>query len=556
MPRYAYERLSAQDASFLLAEGPNQPMHVGGLAVLEAGPLRLAEGGVDIERFRRAVEGVLHWIPRYRQKIAWTPLEGWPIWVDDRHFELGYHIRHIALPSPGRMDQLKELAARIHSRPLDRRHALWEIWVIEGVEGGTQFALLNKIHHCMIDGAAGADLSQILMSPLPNPEANEPLPYMPRPEPTASELLRDAIAVAVSRPLGLLRDFAFSSTSNEPEPEAPAKQPGPTLGQRLGALKDLLGYMLRPAPETPINGTLSPHRRLDWLTMPLDDVLELRRVFECTVNDVVLATVAGAMRRYLFRRRVDYREIDFRVAAPVSTRSADDDRRQGNHVSSWIVELPLALEDPAERLAAVHRATVELKNSEAALAVDSVMKLAEWLPAPLIARGVGLAQGPANMIVTNVPGPQFPLYMVGARLLGLYPLVPLLPGGGLGVALFSYEGKLCWGFSGDQELVPDLGAVVDDVRAAFEELRGAAVSRYMDRRTAEVEAPVSQGPALEAAVEAKTEDRDVSAQEATIEVSDEPARRRLRAVSEIEQRVAPVADDGPLLEGAGANARR
>ena len=184
------------------------------------------------------------------------------------------------------------------------------------------------------------------------------------------------------------------------------------------------------------------------------------------------------------------------------------------------------------------------------------MKLAEWLPAPLIARGVGLAQGPANMIVTNVPGPQFPLYMVGARLLGLYPLVPLLPGGGLGVALFSYEGKLCWGFSGDQELVPDLGAVVDDVRAAFEELRRAAVSRYVDRRTAEVEVPVSQGPALEAAVEAKTEDRDVSGQEATIEVSDEPARRRLRAVSEIEQRAAPVADDAPLLEGAGANARR
>ena len=160
MPRYSYDRLSAQDASFLFAEKPNQPMHVGAIAILEADELRLPEGGIDIARFRAAVEGVLHWIPRYRQKLAWIPVEGWPVWVDDRRFDLGYHIRHIALPQPGSLAQLKEIAARISARPLDREHALWEMWVIEGLEGGEQFALLNKIHHCMIDGAAGADLAE------------------------------------------------------------------------------------------------------------------------------------------------------------------------------------------------------------------------------------------------------------------------------------------------------------------------------------------------------------------------------------------------------------
>ena len=168
-------QLTGHDAAFLYAEAANQPMHVGGLGVFDAEPLRCGEGGIDIARIRRAVEGVLHWIPRYRQKLAWTPVEGWPVWIDDRHFDLGYHIRHIALPRPGRIAELKELAARIHARPLDRRHALWEMWVIEGVEGYAQFAVLNKIHHCMIDGASGADLSQILMSITPEVEELEPV---------------------------------------------------------------------------------------------------------------------------------------------------------------------------------------------------------------------------------------------------------------------------------------------------------------------------------------------------------------------------------------------
>lgn len=476
MARYTYERLSAQDASFLWAEKSNQPMHVGAVAILEAAPLELPDGGVDIDAYRNAVESVLHWIPRYRQKIEWTPLEGWPVWVDDRRFDIGYHIRHIALPRPGRLEQLKELVGRINARPLDRQHALWEIWVIEGVEGGTQVALLNKIHHCMIDGAAGADLSQILMSPSARVEPTEPMPYMPRPVPTRTELLRDSIGLGVRRPLDLLRNVLLGGEEFD--------ESDPGLSRRLRSLLGQMEFLLKPASKTPINGNLSPHRRLEWLTMPLDEVRDLRRELDCTVNDIVLATVTGAMRRYLFRRRVDHRTLDFRVAAPVSMRRPDHDRRQGNHVSSWVVPLPLEMDDPLDQLTAIHARTEKLKRSEASLAVDTVMRAAEWMPRQLIERGTRLASGPANMIVTNVPGPQFPLFMLGARMFAMYPIVPLLPGGGLGVALFSYDGKLCWGFNGDHELLPDLGAFVDDVRHSFEALRGAAVSRYMERRTA------------------------------------------------------------------------
>ena len=514
MAAYAFERLTAQDAGFLWAETPNQPMHVGALALFETGPLVGKDGGVDIDRYRRQVESILHWIPRYRQKIEWTPIEEWPIWVDDRNFDIGYHIRHIALPRPGTTDQLKDLAARINARRLDRRHPLWEVWVIEGVAEGSQFAILNKIHHCMIDGAAGADLSQILMSPSKSFEESEPLPYMPRPQPSQTELLMDSVSRSVARPLEFLRDGIRRTTASKAETKATMGGQPPTLEARLGAMAQLLESALKPASPTPLNGELGPHRRFEWLTISLDDTKELSQVFGCTINDVVLATVTRALRRYLFRRRVDYRAMDFRVSTPVSTRRPEHDRRQGNHVSTWVVPLPLACEDEVEQIEAISNLTSELKDTDASLAVETIMDLAEWVPGPILSRALGAASGsgPVNMIVTNVPGPQFPLYLAGAKLLAMYPIVPLIPGGGLGIALFSYEGKLCWGFNGDYELVPDLPEFKADVQAAFEELRKAAVDRYLAQRTASAEHAESLKPsagvsesATSAGVEIKVE---------------------------------------------------
>lgn len=482
MPHYAYERLSAQDYTFLLAETEAAPMHVAAVGILEAEALARPEGGIDIARFRQAIESILHWIPRYRQKLAWIPVENWPTWVDDRHFDLGYHIRHIALPAPGTREQLCEIAGRIFSRRLDRQRPLWELWVIEGLEKGSQIALLNKIHHCMIDGAAGADLSTILFSNTPKVADATPLPYYPRPAPTGFELLSDRLREGLAVPRHALRALRRI-------PELDGRAILDDLAARARALGGLAGLAFEPASASPINGELSPNRRVDWLTMPLDDVRELRGALRCTINDVVLATVTGAVRRYLFRRRVDASRLDFRVSIPVNTRNAEQAREMGNHVSTWVVRLPLEKTDPLDQVEAIRAQTLEHKQSNSALALDTVMKAAEYLPAGLLKRGVGLIQGQVNTIVTNVPGPQFPLYVVGAKLLGMYPIVPLIPGCGLGIALFSYEGKLCWGLNADYHLVPNLGDLAEDLGASFEALRQAAVTRYLARRTAEPERP-------------------------------------------------------------------
>jgi WS/DGAT/MGAT family acyltransferase len=560
MAVYTFERLSAQDAGFLWAETPNQPMHVGAVALFDASELRREGGGIDIERYRSQVESVLHWIPRYRQKIQWTPIERWPVWVDDRNFDLGHHIRHIALPAPGSPEQLQELVGRINARRLDRRHALWECWLIEGVAGGEQFAILNKIHHCMIDGAAGADLSQILMSPSPRFEERAPVPYMPRPHPRRSELAADSLARSVGRPLGLARSMLRRWASSEAEREARGEAREASLADRLRAFAELADHTLAPSSATPLNGQVGPHRRFEWLTMPLDDVRELRRELGCTVNDVVLGTVTGAVRRYLFRRRVDVRRIEFRVSAPVSMRRPEHDPIQGNHVSSWVVRLPLEIEDPVDQVLAVHTATESLKAGRAALAVDSIMELAEWVPGPVLERLLPSIQnsGPVNMIVTNVPGPQFPLYLAGTKLLAMYPIVPLLPGSGLGVALFSYEGKLCWGFNADDELVPDIGYFVEDVRASFEALRKGVVERYLARRTKPAPEP-APAEAAEAGSEGPTEVEESTGRasppeaEGPIELASPPevegpielaSRRDADADAETDPGEAPVASEG------------
>ncbi|MEZ4332754.1 MAG: wax ester/triacylglycerol synthase family O-acyltransferase [Myxococcota bacterium] len=537
MPRYAYERLSAQDYSFLLAETETAPMHVAAMGILEADALRHPEGGIDIARFRAAVEGILHWIPRYRQKLAWIPIERWPTWVDDRYFDLGYHIRHIALPAPGTRAQLREIAGRIFSRRLDRQRPLWELWVIEGLEKGTQVALLNKIHHCMIDGAAGADLSTILFSPSPKVETGEPLPYYPRPAPTGAELLSDRVREAFGAPRQVIRGVRTFAAGDQ-------RALLDDVAARARALAELAGLAFKPASESPINGELGPHRRVDWLTMPLDDVRELRRALGCTINDVVLATVTEALRRYLFRRRVDAAKLDFRVSIPVNTRSAEQAKSMGNHVSTWILRLPLEQADPVDQIEAIRAQTLECKQSNSALALDTVMKAAEYLPVGLLRRGVGLVRGQINTIVTNVPGPQFPLYSVGAKLLGMYPIVPLIPGCGLGVALFSYEGKLCWGFNADYQLVPNLDDFAADVGTAFESLRKAAVSRFLSRRTAPTEEPETRAPATTHAT---------SATHAGADAPKRTIRLRRPAASQRGGRASASTPPDGLAEAAGSS---
>lgn len=465
MPKYMYERLSAQDNSFLVSEQPNVPLHVAAVAIYELGDMANEIGGVDVRKFKQALEAQLHRIPRYREKLQYIPLEGRPVWIDDPHFNIDYHVRHAALPKPGGVEELKKLTARITTRALDRTRPLWEMWIIEGLSDD-RFAIVNKIHHCMIDGAAGAGVAQILMSPTPEHEIGEPRPFLPRPSPSGVELALDAakrLALSPIEVAGKIGSFARTSSDLQGE-----------IGARFRAIGDLARNAILPSSDTPMNGRLGPHRRIDWLTLPLDDVKGVRRTLDCTVNDVILGTVTGAVRQYLLLRGVSPEEIDFRVSAPVSVRGDAERERMGNRVSAWILKLPVDASDPLEWVQRVNAGTRRLKESRQALAVDLMMSAAEYAPASVMALGARAAAGPINMIVTNVPGPQFPLYILGARLLEMHPLVPLLDGTGLGIALFSYDGNVHVGLNADYEMIPDLGAFTALFAQSFQTLYDAA----------------------------------------------------------------------------------
>jgi WS/DGAT/MGAT family acyltransferase len=459
MPSYAYDRLSAQDNSFLIWETPYVHMHVASTLIFETGPFRTAEGGIDIERFKRATEAVLHRIPRYRQKLHFIPGFQHAVWVDDPRFNLDFHIRHTALPKPGSPAQLKRLAARIMSQQLDRRRPLWENWVIEGLEGGERFALISKIHHCMIDGASGMDLSQILMSISPDvPELEPPPPFVPKASPSRLELVRGELLRSLGTPLRIARDLRrFSEETEDVRTE---------VRTRLRAVVQMLGMGLS-ADATPLNGPVGPHRRFDWWRVPLADLKAMRRALDCTINDVVLTVVTGAVREYLVLRGVDPSRLTFRVSAPVSVRNAEEKGKLGNRVSSWVIPLPIVEADARIQLAAIHAETERLKKERTALGVETIMKLAEFTPSTLLTIGARSASGPINTIVTNVPGPQFPLYLQGARLLELYPQVPLMESLGIGIALASYDGFVHWGFNSDPDIVPDADVFVDQIRASY-----------------------------------------------------------------------------------------
>jgi diacylglycerol O-acyltransferase / wax synthase len=466
MPRYGYDRLSAQDNSFLIIETANVTMHVSSTLIFETGPFRTPEGGIDVERFKRATEAVLDRIPRYRQKLHWIPGFEHAVWVDDPRFNIDFHIRHTALPKPGSAAQLKRLSARIMAQQLDRRRPLWENWLVEGLDGGERFALISKIHHCMIDGASGMDLSQILMSISPEvPELERPLPFIPKPAPSRLELLRHEVLRSLGTPFRIARDLRrFSEETEDVRTE---------VGTRLRAVFKMAGMGLS-ADATPLNGTVGPHRRFDWWRVPLDELKAMRRGLGCTINDVVLTVVTGAVREYLIRRGIDPNSLSFRVSSPVSVRSEAERGTLGNHVSSWVIELPIGEAEPHTQLAAIHAETERLKEERTALGVETIMQLAEFTPSTLLTLGARSVSGPINTIVTNVPGPQFPLYLQGARLLELYPQVPLLQGLGLGIALVSYDGYVHWGFNSDPDLVPDADLFVEQIHAAYARVAAAA----------------------------------------------------------------------------------
>ncbi|HBZ70817.1 MAG TPA: wax ester/triacylglycerol synthase family O-acyltransferase [Deltaproteobacteria bacterium] len=468
MSRFFYDRLSFLDRSFLLAEAPTSHMHVGGVATLEAGPLLKPDGGIDIDRIREYVSSRLHLIPRYRERLAFTPVEGAPVWVDDPHFNIHYHVRHASLPRPGDARQLKRLCGRIVSQQLDRSKPLWEMWIVEGLEGADRFAMVTKIHHCMVDGVSSVDLLEVLLSPEPVEKIERAPRFVPRPAPTPLELAFAETVRRVRAPVDAALDVRRVLRD--------AEDPRSDLRTMLRAVRGTLSSSLRVVSDTPINKPIGPHRRIDWCKMDLGRVKEVRKRLGGSLNDVVLAIVAGAMRRYLESREVSVEGLEFRVMTPVSVRSANERGTLGNRVSAWMVDLPLAERDPKACLERIRDTTLRLKEEKHALGAEVLTTVAGWTPATLLSLGSRMVTRalPFNLVVTNVPGPQVPLYLLGSRMHDNYGQLPLINYLGLGIVLFSYAGQLCWGFTADWDLLPDLHDVVIATEEAFEEICGAA----------------------------------------------------------------------------------
>jgi WS/DGAT/MGAT family acyltransferase len=467
----AYQRLSAQDGSFVLFEGPGAPMHLSAVVIFETGSLTNGLGGLDIERFRAHVAARLPERGGYRQRLGFTPLGRRPVWVDDAGFDLRRHVRHVALPPPGDDAQLRELSGQILSHPLDRDRPLWEMWVVENLSGG-RFAVIAKLHHSLVDGIAGIGLVQALLSGAPETESGPAPEYQPEPQPGFAEQLLNEAGHALSG-LG-----AVGSALLNPWTATERASSG------LSALWDTAQRGLRLPPTTPINGPHGTQRRIDWGTLDLHEIHDLRKRLDGTVNDVVLAVVSGALRRFFRARGVPLKDLEFRVTVPVNLRG-EDEARIGNRVGALFIDLPLSERDPRRRFATIRDRTRDAKGSRCAEGIDAIHRFLDWSHAdPLVGLGSRLVYNirPHNMVVTSIPGPSFPLYLLESRLLELHPQLPLFANQGLGVAAASYCGKVHIDWVAAWDLVPDLDLLTDALEPAFDELREAAARGNGRRR--------------------------------------------------------------------------
>ncbi|CAN5193773.1 wax ester/triacylglycerol synthase family O-acyltransferase [soil metagenome] len=470
MDNLFYEPLSHLDASFLALETPTTHMHVAALVLFDGTALQTQAGGIDIDRIRQHIGGKLVYIPRYRQRLEWTPGTRHPVWIDDDHFNFDYHVRHTSLPRPGTDEQLKRLAGRIVSQPLDRAKPLWELWVVEGLSE-SRFAIIAKIHHSMVDGISGVDLTTILLNVIPTSEVEPQVEWSPRPHPTPSQLAVAEAARTTRTAIDTLTNLRTLSTRG--------REAAVNLGGRgFAAFSSLKSGWLRPATRTPLNPDLGPNRRFDWTDTSLADIKEIRSTFGGSVNDVVLAIAAGAIRRFLNKQRsFDLKGVEFRAMNPVSTRRADQLGSLGNQVAMWLVTLPVDDPSPASRLEKIKTETSKLKATNQALGASTLVELSRGTPLTIISlanRVVGPMMRPFNLTVTNVPGPQFPMYLLEAPMLANYPIVPLWSQHGLGLALFSYNGSIAWGVHADFDAIPDIEALTAAINHATDELLRAA----------------------------------------------------------------------------------
>jgi diacylglycerol O-acyltransferase / wax synthase len=448
------DRLTPIDASFLHQEGPHSHMHVGGLTIIEGPPPAMEE---FLEQIRRR----LHLVPRYRHKLASTALDsGRPVWIDDPSFNLEYHVRHTALPTPGGWEQLRGLTARIFSQQLDRSKPLWEMWLIEGLKDD-RFALISKTHHALIDGIAGVDLATVLfdLSPTPPPLRSSGRAWQPHSEPRTAELLAAGLRGALRAGIELA-EGALDALAHPDRALARVREATEGVGEIVWA-------GLNPAPETPLNVDIGPHRRFVGVASRLEDFKLVKNAFGGTVNDVVLAVVAGALRTFLISRGVHTEGVELRALVPVSVRAEDEHHQGGNRIVVMRGPLPVYIADPVQRLRFVSHVMDGLKESKQALGAEVIAGVQNFAPPTILAQAsrLNFSTRLFNLIVTNVPGPQFPLYVLGREMLQAYPVAFLPESHALAIAIMSYNGQMNFGLLGDYDALPDIDSLGESIAA-------------------------------------------------------------------------------------------
>jgi WS/DGAT/MGAT family acyltransferase len=457
------DRLSGLDSSFLHLEGEATHMHVGACAVFEG-------AAPAYDEFVEAIRSRLHLVPRYRQRLAFVPLEqGRPVWVDDPHFQLTFHVRHTALPRPGGEAELRRLAGRVFSQALDRTRPLWELWLVEGV-AENRFALLSKTHHALVDGVSGVDIATVIFdtSREPAPVAPPAAPWVPRPLPSPMQLLADALLERATVPGEIARGVRAAV-------RGPRQMAG-RLGQALVGMGAMAWAGLRPAPRSPFNVRIGPHRRFTWVRGDLSEFKQVKNALGGTVNDVVLAAVAGALGSYMRLHQEPTDDLELRAMVPVSVRADAERGALGNRVAAMWAPLPVGILDPVQRLHVISEAMQEIKGSGQAVGAQVLTELSGFAPTTIMTQAARLQarQRMFNLVVTNVPGPQMPLYVLGRELEAIYPMVPLAENTALGIAIMSYNGTINFGLNADYDVLPDLEALADELRSSIESLVAAA----------------------------------------------------------------------------------
>jgi len=438
-------------------------MHIGGVFVFDGPP-------PDFADLLDHVRGRLHLVPRYRQKLATPPLEtGRPLWVDDPNFNLEYHVRHAALPSPGTEQQLFQLVGRVASQQLDRSKPLWECWLVEGLEDD-RFALIFKTHHSLVDGVSGVDLATVLfdLSPTPEPPPTELEPWRPQPEPSPVELI-----------LAGMRGALTTTAEIVARALAAATRPATSLGLVRDAtegLGEIVWAGLNPAPETPLNVEIGPYRRFVVVRQELREYKQVKDARGWTVNDVVLAVVSGALARWLQSRGVRTEGLEMRALVPVSVRTQDDRGALGNRLTAMRAPLPVYIRDPIARLRFVRQAMDGLKESKQAVGAATLAAVNNLAPPTILAQAsrLNFSTRLFNLLVTNIPGPQMPLYVLGRELRELFPIAFLPRSHALAVAIMSYNGGIDYGLLGDYDALPDIDVIAEGLDASLQELLAAA----------------------------------------------------------------------------------